>query len=159
MIPLARQGCVTGVVVVIIIVLVTASAYVMAAEPGQVIAVAVVVVGAAPPAALIVVLPIVGRMCAAAADAARLCDRHCRCHHHSLGHSLGLSGGGGTWPHCRSRRNSRGCHPSRRSHRRPSDHWKDVRHCRSGGSVRCQALHRESQCNPVGSQSATGRRR
>ncbi len=37
-IPLAQQGCVTGVVVVIIIVLVTALAYVAEAVPGHVIA-------------------------------------------------------------------------------------------------------------------------
>jgi len=60
--PLARQGCVTGVVVVIIIVSVTGSAYVAAAVPGHVIAVAAVVAGATPLAALIIVFPIVGRM-------------------------------------------------------------------------------------------------
>ena len=65
-----RSSCVTGVVVVIIIVLVTASAYVAAVVPGHFIAVAVVVAGVAPPIALIFVLPIVGRMCAAATDAA-----------------------------------------------------------------------------------------
>ena len=50
-IPLARQGCVTGVVIVIIMVLVTASAYVAEAVPGHVVAVASVVTGAAPPIA------------------------------------------------------------------------------------------------------------
>jgi hypothetical protein len=50
-IPLARQGCVTGVVIVIIMVLVTASAYVAEAVPGHVVAVATVVTGAAPPIA------------------------------------------------------------------------------------------------------------
>jgi hypothetical protein len=59
-IPLAQQGCVTGVVFVIIIVSVMVSAYVAAAVPGHVVAVAAVVAGAAPSAALIVVLPIVG---------------------------------------------------------------------------------------------------
>ena len=69
-IPLARQGCVTGVVVVIIMVLVTASAYVAEAVPGHVVAVATVVTGAAPPIAHIVVLPIIGRICTTAANAA-----------------------------------------------------------------------------------------
>ena len=69
-IPLARQGCVTGVVVVIIMVLVTASSYVAEAVPGHVVAVATVVTGAAPPIAHIVVLPIIGRICTTAANAA-----------------------------------------------------------------------------------------
>ena len=59
-----------SVVVVIIIVLVTASAYVAEAVSGHIVAVAAVVAGAAPPAALIVNLPIVGRMCTAAAATA-----------------------------------------------------------------------------------------
>ena len=46
-IPLARQGCVTGVVVVVIIVLVTVSAYVAEAVPDQIVAVAAVVAGVA----------------------------------------------------------------------------------------------------------------
>jgi hypothetical protein len=61
---------VTGAVVIVIIVSVTVSVYVVAVIPGHVITVAAVVAGAAPPAALIVVLPIVGRMCADAANAA-----------------------------------------------------------------------------------------
>ena len=65
-IPLARQGCVTGIVVVIIIVLVTALAYVMAAVPGHVVSFVAVVTSFAPPTTLIVVLP---RMCATDADA------------------------------------------------------------------------------------------
>ena len=52
---MARQCCVTVVIVIII-----ALAYVAEAVPGDV--------------ALIVVLPIVGRMCAAAADAAATAD-------------------------------------------------------------------------------------
>jgi len=101
----------------------------------------------------------------------RFCDRHCCCHHHSLGHSLGLClcGGGGIRPRRRSHHGGGGCRPSSRSHRRPSDRRSDVRrhrqrrqrcrHRQHGGSVRRRALHRESRCNPVGSQSAAGRRR
>jgi hypothetical protein len=61
---------VTGVVAVIIIVLVTALSYAAEAVPGHIVADAAVVAGAAPPAALIVNLPIVGRMCTAAAATA-----------------------------------------------------------------------------------------
>ena len=60
-IPLARQGCVTGVIVIIIKVSVTASAYAAAAVPGHVVAVTVVVAGAATPAANIVILPMIGK--------------------------------------------------------------------------------------------------
>ena len=60
----------TGVVVIVIIVSVTVSAYVAAVVPGHIVAITAVVAGAVPPAALIIVLPIVGRMCAAGADAA-----------------------------------------------------------------------------------------
>jgi len=56
MIPLARQGCVTGVVIVIIINSVTASVYVAEAVLGHVVAVATVVTGATPPASLIEVV-------------------------------------------------------------------------------------------------------
>ena len=54
--------------------MVTASAYVAEAVPGHVVAVATVVAGVAPPAALIIVFPIIGRMCAAAANVAAVYD-------------------------------------------------------------------------------------
>ena len=49
---------------------VTALAYVAEAVSGHDVAVAAVVAGVAPPATLIIVFPIIGRMCASAANAA-----------------------------------------------------------------------------------------